>query len=259
MGATAASQCIPEKCLSVSVADDKVETTKRLRSYASEYTAECQCSKEHSDEEDESGDLCEEVKERDVKFLIDSSGLIAEVESLPVLTFHNKAESTLPTGYLIGVPLSDGVEALKPQIVYTLLANASCVLVDVRDADRSAGLIQGAVHAPAVSMRDPFPAKVPELVSRFQREGLVIFFCQFSLHRAPTCANLYRLQAGLHQRVAVVEGGFRSWKAAGLPVSMEGTPLERQTADDWAKQQGKLVHRWQQARMRYGQHPGLPL
>lgn len=143
-----------------------------------------------------------------------------------------------------GQPLAEGVELLSPELTNDLLRTRKCVLIDVRGADRASGVIEGAIHVPAISVNEPFAARLPELVQRFKHDRLVIFFCQFCKHRAPHCANLYREQNDSMQRVAILEGGFRAWQALGLPVQDGGgTPYERATADAWALHQGNIVCR----------------
>jgi len=74
------------------------------------------------------------------------------------------------------VPLAAGVETLSPQLVNTLLGHRSCVILDVRGADRASGLIDGCLHVPAVHAQHPFPGRVPELVESFKDKQLIIFF-----------------------------------------------------------------------------------
>eukprot|EP00439_Symbiodinium_sp_Y106_P001531 s8060_g1.t1 len=104
-----------------------------------------------------------------------------------------------------------GVERLSPTEVYELLRAGQCLVVDVRSADRASGHIKGSVHEPT-SFQAPLLNRVPELVAKFSKEKLVIFHCQYSMHRGPQCANWYREQAPTSQRVAVMEGGFRGWE-----------------------------------------------
>jgi len=135
------------------------------------------------------------------------------------------------------VPLAAGVERLEPEMVFNLLKNASCVLVDVRGEDRAAGLIEGAVHVPAIDAAAPFASRVPDLVRRWKSQSLVVFTCQYSAHRAPQCANWYREQADPRQRVAILSGGFRGWEGSGLPVQ-DAMGTNRAGADAYAIQAG---------------------
>jgi len=135
------------------------------------------------------------------------------------------------------VPVIENVETLDPRAVLELLQSRSCLLVDLRGEDRAAGLIEGAVHEPAIDAV-PFPTKVPRLVQQWADQALVIFTCQYSAHRAPQCANWYRQKASPQQRVAILSGGFRGWEATGLPVLSLASPEQGHAADEAAKQLG---------------------
>jgi len=140
------------------------------------------------------------------------------------------------------VPLSQGVERLSPTEVYELLRAGQCLVVDVRSADRASGHIKGSVHEPT-SFQAPLLNRVPKLVAKFSKEKLVIFHCQYSMHRGPQCANWYREQAPTSQRVAVMEGGFRGWERQRLPVVHE-QPMDAQVqakADVYALSMGRRV------------------
>merc|ERR1712190_565333 len=120
-----------------------------------------------------------------------------------------------------------------------MLQNQTCLLVDLRGDDRKSGLIEGAVHEPAIDTV-PFPSKVKDLTKRWTSCSLVVFTCQYSAHRAPQCANWYRAGTDAKQRVGVLVGGFRGWEAQGFPVSNGGatTAAEVQAADNLARQLG---------------------
>ncbi|CAE7235116.1 ACR2.2, partial [Symbiodinium sp. CCMP2456] len=140
------------------------------------------------------------------------------------------------------VPLQKGVEKLSAAEVHQLLRAGLCCLVDVRGDDRASGHIQGAVHEPT-SFQAPLLNRVPQLVGKFSKEKLVIFHCQYSLHRGPQCANWYREQAPSSQRVAILEGGFRGWESERLPVVYEKPmdALGQAKADTYALSMGRRV------------------
>merc|ERR1712203_1198681 len=131
------------------------------------------------------------------------------------------------------VPTVSGVERLDAEVVSDLLQKGACLLIDLRGDDRKSGLIDGALHEPAIDTV-PFPTKVPDLVRRWANQDLVVFTCQYSAHRAPQCANWYRAGTDAKQRVGVLVGGFRGWEAQGFPVSNGGatTAAEVQAADN---------------------------
>jgi len=135
------------------------------------------------------------------------------------------------------VPTVENVENIDPKTIHALLKSRKCLLVDLRGDDRSVGLIEGAIHEPAIDTV-PFPTKVPTLVQQWADQSLVVFTCQYSAHRAPQCANWYRQKAHPHQRVAVLAGGFRGWQAMGLPVQSFVNNEQTLAADEAATQLG---------------------
>jgi len=170
-----------------------------------------------------------------------------KLSAIPVIALPKEYQDVVaaPTPVDDGVPLAEGVESLSPELVNGLLECGRCILVDVRGADRVAGLIDGAVHIPACSAQEPFTARLPGLVQRYSGERLLVFFCQFSKHRAPVCANLFREQTtaagNTMQRIAVMEGGFRAWQRTNLPVNIRGADDQQARADAWAYQEGILM------------------
>mmetsp|Transcript_90856 Transcript_90856/g.261792 ORF Transcript_90856/g.261792 Transcript_90856/m.261792 type:complete len:680 (+) Transcript_90856:230-2269(+) len=139
------------------------------------------------------------------------------------------------------VPTIAGIDHLDPTTVYDLMRQGKCLVVDLRGEDRAAGLIDGAVHEPAID-KVPFLTRVPELVERWSAEELVIFTCMYSAHRAPQCANWYREQADPRQQVAILSGGFRQWEALGLPVQQVAcSRAVAQAADERALELGSQL------------------
>jgi len=128
------------------------------------------------------------------------------------------------------VPTIAGIEHLDPLTVFSLLQEKKCLVIDLRGEDRAAGLIDGALHVPAIATV-PFLTRVPELVRKWADQNLVVFTCQYSAHRAPQCANWYRAQASLAQGVGILSGGFRGWESVGLPVTQLGSIGDSQAAD----------------------------
>jgi len=135
------------------------------------------------------------------------------------------------------VPTIAGIDHIDPITVFSLLRDNKCMVIDLRGEDRAAGLIEGAIHVPAID-KVPFLTRVPDLVRQWSDEKLVIFTCQYSAHRAPQCANWYRQQANPSQQVGILSGGFRGWESVGLPVQCLASVTEAQAADEKALQLG---------------------
>jgi len=148
------------------------------------------------------------------------------------------------------VPLIDGIERMEPHEAYRWLRRCGggrgCVLIDNRDKDRASGIIDPSLHVAALDMTGSFWSKLPALIQQLADQELVIFTCQYSAHRGPTCANAYREKANRRQRVALLEGGFRAWEGNGLPVQgLNGhaatNTLFNREADAYALAQGQQI------------------
>ncbi|CAE8612923.1 unnamed protein product, partial [Polarella glacialis] len=137
------------------------------------------------------------------------------------------------------VPTIANVEHLDPRVVQQmLLVDGYGLLVDLRGEDRASGLIEGAVHVPAID-RVPFLTKIPDLVREWANHPMVVFTCQYSAHRAPQCANWYRAACSPQQRVAILAGGFRGWESLNLPVQAAASSAQvAHAADEKAMQLG---------------------
>jgi len=112
--------------------------------------------------------------------------------------------------------------------------------VDTRGDDRISGCIEGAVHVPAISAV-PFTERIPEMMQTIGDKTMVVFHCQYSCHRAPMCANMFRKVAHPSRQVAVLDGGFRGWEGAGLPVVKASG--DTQVCDSHALWQGSQIIR----------------
>jgi rhodanese-related sulfurtransferase len=171
--------------------------------------------------------------------LLTSEPVWQDKQKLP-LTAYETSSQTRFQQIPHTVSLAAGVDRLDPVIVQQFLESGQCILVDVRGDDRSAGTIEGAVHVPAIGGA-PFTIRIQEYVRQWAEEPLIIFHCQFSAHRAPQSANSYRELAPSHQRVAVMDGGFRGWESSGLPV--EKGLGNQQHSNAYALQQGMQIAR----------------
>lgn len=161
-------------------------------------------------------------------------------DSMPALATLNTKQYVVPDLQAAVAPV-EGVEILSAVELYEHLRNGTCILIDVRGDDRAAGMIAGSLHAPAIDEESGtfFISKVADYVQQWADESLVVFTCQYSAHRAPTCANKYREAASSQQRVAILSGGFRAWEGTGLPVMGQAvSETEAKAADDYAMKVG---------------------
>jgi rhodanese-related sulfurtransferase len=117
------------------------------------------------------------------------------------------------------VPPAPGVEYIEPHAAQQCLQTGSCVVIDCRDNDRDSGYIPQAQHIPSMS----FMPQAGALAARTAGVPMVVFHCQYSAHRAPSLANFYKKNhAPPNQRVAIMRGGFRAWRCAGLSKTSGG-------------------------------------
>ena len=90
----------------------------------------------------------------------------------------------------------------------------SIAIVDVRDDDRIGGHIRGSINVPA----SKFYGAVAKLQTALNGRTKVIFHCQLSQQRGPSCANVYTRQLAAkgirNQEVFVLQGGFNEWARA---------------------------------------------
>jgi Cdc25 family phosphatase len=124
-----------------------------------------------------------------------------------------------------------GVNYISPQQLRGMIEAADWggrdfVIVDLRDHDFAGGHIPGCQHIPSKTFMPAFDA----VISRLQGARMVIFHCLISMHRAPMCAKIYKerlMKSGHSQDVAVLEGGFHSWREhfTGNPRLIEGETL----------------------------------
>ena len=59
------------------------------------------------------------------------------------------------------------------------------IVVDLRGQDRASGHIRGTVHVPAMDLLK----EMQKYVEKYRHQPIVVLFCQYSAHRAPTVAG----------------------------------------------------------------------
>jgi rhodanese-related sulfurtransferase len=106
----------------------------------------------------------------------------------------------------------DGVVRLSPREVQSALAVHEAVVVDVRgDVPYSLEHVRGAVSIPI--------GLIAQRANELSREKLIVTYCTCKLEESSAAAALAFQNAGF-ARVAVLEGGTRAWREAGLPVDV---------------------------------------
>jgi rhodanese-related sulfurtransferase len=110
-----------------------------------------------------------------------------------------------------------GLRRLAPHDAHAATAGGA-FLVDTRDADvrRAEGVIPGSVHVPlSVLEWRADPASETHDPRFDDLERLVILVCNEGYSSSLAAARLQQLG---YANATDLDGGFRAWKAAGLPV-----------------------------------------
>jgi rhodanese-related sulfurtransferase len=101
-----------------------------------------------------------------------------------------------------------------PELRRRLEAKEGFHLVDVReDHEWTAGHIPGAVHLSKGIIERDIEEKVPN------REAEILLYCGGGFRSALVADNLQKMG---YRNVVSVDGGWRGWVGAGLPVEKEG-------------------------------------
>jgi rhodanese-related sulfurtransferase len=113
------------------------------------------------------------------------------------------------------------VAAISPSEAAAQVSAGKAVLVDVRErGELDAGMAQGARWYPTSSIQSDPDAYLKFLAS-LPPDQTVVFYCAAGV-RAGKAADLASQKAG---RKAANLGGFKDWKAAGLPVTTPAKTL----------------------------------
>jgi rhodanese-related sulfurtransferase len=101
-----------------------------------------------------------------------------------------------------------------PELKKRLDAKEEFHLIDVReDHEWAAGHIPGAVHLSRGIIERDIESQIPD------REAEILLYCGGGYRSALVADNLQKMG---YNNVVSVDGGWRSWIAAGFPVQKEG-------------------------------------
>ncbi len=94
-------------------------------------------------------------------------------------------------------------------------AGESFVLIDVREeSEFAAGHIPGAMHLSKGVIERDIEKLVPDL------DAKLVLYCGGGYRSALAADNLQKMG---YRNVISMDGGFRGWKEAGLPIATPGT------------------------------------
>ena len=112
----------------------------------------------------------------------------------------------------------EGAETISPEKVQAEFQKVSIELIDLRESEelKQSGKISGSVHAPRGMLEFYADASLPYYKPEFNKSKRLILYCASGGRSALAIKTLYEMG---YTNVAQMEGGFKAWKAAGLPVS----------------------------------------
>lgn len=101
------------------------------------------------------------------------------------------------------------VERINPATLLEWLSGPNPpAVVDVRDEDHIGGHVSESIHVPSTV----FANKLPKLQESLADKQKVVFYCQYSQQRGPSCAKYFKMHSNQgDQNVHVLEGGFTNW------------------------------------------------
>ena len=107
--------------------------------------------------------------------------------------------------------------ALTPQQAFNQLQAGTATLIDIRDIRelQREGQIHGAFHAPRGMLEFWADPQSPYHKEVFAQSSNLILFCASSWRSALAAKTLQDM--GM-TNIFEMDGGFNSWKAAGLPI-----------------------------------------
>lgn len=110
------------------------------------------------------------------------------------------------------------IENLTPDQVKSEMSNGPVILIDLRESEelKQNGKIPTAVHAPRGMLEFYADNTLPYHRKEFQKDGRIILHCASGGRSALAAKTLKEMG---YKYVAHMDGGFKAWKEAGLPVA----------------------------------------
>lgn len=109
------------------------------------------------------------------------------------------------------------INTLTLKEAYKGYEDGTMLFVDIRDVRELGreGIIPNSIHAPRGMLEFWVDPESPYFKPAFDTDKTVVLYCQSAWRSSLAAATL--MDMGM-DNVAHVEGGFRAWKAAGMPV-----------------------------------------
>ena len=110
------------------------------------------------------------------------------------------------------------IENLTPAQVKEKLEKGNVTLIDIRESEelKQNGKIPGSFHAPRGMLEFYADPLLPYYKPEFNKNNQIILHCVSGGRSALATATLKQMG---YENVAHLDGGFKAWKEAGLPVT----------------------------------------
>lgn len=109
------------------------------------------------------------------------------------------------------------IENLTPETVNKELSSGNVVLIDIREPEElNQGKIAGAVNAPRGMLEFYADPSMPYYKKEFDKDKRLILYCASGGRSALAVQTLKSMG---YTNVAHIDGGFKAWQSANLPVA----------------------------------------
>ena len=110
------------------------------------------------------------------------------------------------------------IENLTPAQVKEELEKENVTLIDIRESEelKQNGKIPGSIHAPRGMLEFYADPSLPYHKPEFNKDNRIILHCASGGRSALATVTLKQMG---YENVAHLEGGFKGWKEAGMPVT----------------------------------------
>lgn len=109
------------------------------------------------------------------------------------------------------------IENLTPLQVRDEMENGNATIIDIREPDelKQNGAIPGSINAPRGMLEFYADASLPYHKPEFKKDSRIILQCASGGRSALAAVTLKQMG---YANAAHLDGGFKAWKEAGLPV-----------------------------------------
>lgn len=110
------------------------------------------------------------------------------------------------------------IENLTPEKAREELLKGNATLIDLREAEelKQSGKIPGSIHAPRGMLEFYADSSLPYHKPEFDKDKRLILHCATGGRSALAVKTLKEMG---YKNVAHIDGGFKAWKTAGMPVT----------------------------------------